>query len=356
MVTQELLDYISSQTKNGFSKADIRQSLVDSGWEPADVDTALNGLGTPAENPIPRPPDVMSREEATAAVKKMGRFKASWRLFTQSLQILKQDKEVVLFPILSSVILMVVGVAVVYGVWASGLVDTSGEDAVVANTTVFYAVVFMYYVMVSFVLTYFRVGLTAVVYERINGGDIDFKEGMSRAAAIGGKIFVWSLVAGTVGLILKIISDRSQWLGKLAASLLGAAWGIVTMFIAPTLLLDNVSVWQSIKNSGIVFKKTWGETLILNISMSIVSSVIVFGIFGLFIALAVTSVSLGLGAIGLIVIGVLFLFTLIATSIILTSLTEIFKVALYSYARFGVVAEGFSPEFIIGAIKEPKKK
>ena len=356
MVTQDLLDYISAQTKTGFSKDEIRQSLINNGWDGADVDTALNGMTPTPQNTVPPAPAGISREEAAVAVKKMGKFKGSWALFTQSLRLLKQDKEVVLFPILSAVILMIVSTIVVVSVWLSGLVDSSGEEAVITNMPVFYGVVFIYYVISYFILTYFRVGLTAVVYERINGGDIGFKEGMARATNIGGKIFVWSVLAATVGLVLKIISDRSKLLGKLAASLLGAAWAIVTMFIAPTLLLDNVSVWQSVKNSGAVFKKTWGETLILNISLSIVSRILVFGTIILFGILAITSVSLGFGVISLLVLGILYVFTVIITSIIFTSLSEIFKVALYSYARFGVIAEGFSPEFIVGAVKEPKQK
>jgi hypothetical protein len=217
-------------------------------------------------------------------------------------------------------------------------------------------VIFIYYVLSYFILTYFKVGLTSVVYERMNGGNIGFKEGMGRAAKISGKIFVWSLLAGTVGIVLKIISDRSKWLGKLAASLLGAAWNIVTMFIAPTLLLDNVSVWQSVKNSGAIFKKTWGETLIINISFGLVTFIITLGTLVLFGVLGTLSLTLGLGVISLVVLGILFVFTLITLSIISTSLSEIFKVALYSYARFGIIAEGFSPEFIIGAIKETAKK
>lgn len=356
MVTQDLLDYISTETQTGASKDDIRLALINNGWDPADVDTAFNSMVPTATNQVPTATPVMSQEEATAAVKSMGKFKASWRLFTQSLNLLKQDKEIVLFPILSSIVLTIVTAIVVTTVWASGLLDTSGEETTINNAPVFYGVVFIYYVIGYFILTYFRVGLTAVVYERINGGDINFSEGVARANGIIGKIFVWSLITSTVGLILNIISNRSQLLGKLVAALLGTAWNIVTMFIAPTLLLDNVSVWQSIKNSGVVFKKTWGETLILTVSMGIVSNIAVFGIIFLFATLAISAVSMGLGAITLLILAVLFVLTLIATSIIFTSLSEIFKVALYSYARFGVVAEGFSPEFIVGAVKEPKQK
>ena len=355
MISQNLLDYLNEQLQRGVSESEIRLSLSKNGWLPTDIDAAFNSRFQPQSSTVSQVPSPMSREEAIEAVKKMGKFKASWTLFKQSLHILQQDKEIVFFPILSSVILMVVGILFSVGLFATGVFEAEGENTEITNQTLFYGVLFIYYIISYFILTYFRVGLTAVVYERINGRDINFKEGMNRAKQIAGKIFVWSIITATVGIVLRIISDKSRLLGKITASLLGAAWGIVTVFIAPTLLLDNVSVWQSIKNSGSVFKKTWGETLIMNISFSLVTLIAFFGTIVLFGVLALTSASLGLGAIVLIIIFILLVFALIAISVISTSLSEIFKVALYSYARFGIVAEGFSPELIIGAVKEVKK-
>jgi len=358
MVTQELLDYIKEQIQNGVSEVDLRKSLLASGWDIKDVDAAFGGLiSSPSQaSHLAQTPAPISREEATAEIKKMGKFRASKTLFVQSFNLLRKDKEIVLFPILSSITLIIIGVVFGCGMWLSGLVEMQGEDMVMTNTAVSYGVLFSYYVVAYFILTYFRVGLTSVVYERINGGDIDFKEGLSRASHIGGKIFVWSLLAGTVGIVLRIISDRSKWLGKLVAGLLGAGWNIVTMFIAPTLLLDNVPVWQSVKNSAVVFKKTWGETLIMNISFGLITFLVIFLDIVLFIALVVGASVLGLGSAGLIAVFILFMLSLLAISIISTSLSEIFKVALYSYARFGIIAEGFSPELIVGAVKEGKEK
>jgi Family of unknown function (DUF6159) len=355
MINQNLLDYINNQLQRGVSESEIRQSLLNNGWLPDDVETAFNSRFKPPQSTAPQTPSPLSREEAVAAVKKMGRFKASWTLFKQSLHILQQDKEVVLFPILSSIIMMFVGGLFIGGLFLTGAFEAEGETTEIRNQALFYSGLFIYYVISYFILTYFKVGLTAVVYERINGRDINFKTGMNHARKIAGKIFVWSFIAGTVGIVLRIISDKSKLLGKIATSLLGAAWSIVTMFIAPTLLLDNVSVWQSIKNSGSVFKKTWGETLIMNISIGLVTFIAIFGTMFLFIVLAIASAALGLGPIGLILIFILLLFSLIAISVISTSLSEIFKVALYSFARFGIIAEGFSPELIVGAVKEGKK-
>jgi hypothetical protein len=351
MVTEELLNFIRFKKQSEVDDESIRQTLLENGWDLSDIDSALAGHIS-SETKVNSVPSPISHEQASAEIKRMGRFRASKMLFTQSLNLLKKDKEIVLFPIVASIASFILLVLFGLGTWLLGVYEIVMDREVIINdTALFYSALFIFYVCSFFFLTYFRVGLTAVVYERINGGDIDFKEGISRASKISGKIFVWSLLSATVGIVLRIISDRSKLLGKLVASLLGAAWGIVTFFIAPTLLLDNVSVWQSVKNSGNVFKKTWGETIILNVSLGFVMFLFILAtlaFYGLLTFLVLTS-----GAMAwLFVIIPLFFLTLIILSIISSCLSEIFKVALYSYARFGIIAEGFSPELIVGAVKE----
>lgn len=353
MITQELLDYIRNQKHSGFDNQAIRQTLIASGWNPQDVDQALHSLTTDGATPAPEAdtPQAPAQSEAATTVKQMGKFKASWRLFKQSLNLLRQDKEVVLFPVMTSLILMITTAVFAFGLYQFSSVLGLAEENTQRNDIAIYSVVFVYYVICFFVATYFKVALTAVVYERINGGNLSFGQGLSKANDIIGKIFVWSLLTSTVGIILKIISDRSKWLGKLVASLLGTAWNIVTLFIAPTLLLDNVSVWQSVKNSGSVFKKTWGETLILNVSFGLITFIFTLGIILFYGILLTLVLSMNAGLFGLIAVGVCFVLTIIAVSVITNSLNEIFKIALYSYARFGIIAEGFSPELIVGAVK-----
>jgi hypothetical protein len=349
MISQELLGYIGQQTAAGVATADIRHALITSGWDQATVDAALSGrtagnAPTPAAVPAATQ---LSQSDAAAQVERMGRFKASWLLLRQSAGLLGKDKEILLFPVCSGVFLtiqLLLFVAVI-----SFIEWDQYEDSIV--DVLLYGALFVYYVGAYFILTFFRVALTAVVYERINGSDIGFRDGVSRAKSIGGKLFAWSLIAATVGIILKIISDRSKWLGKLVASLLGVAWNIATMFIAPTLLLDNVSVTKSIKNSANVFKQTWGESIILNVSLSLIQTIVIFGLVLFYISLALLLASAGVGVFALVAVAVLGIVTLSIAIIIFSTLEQVFRVALYSYARFGVIAEGFSPELIVGAAK-----
>jgi hypothetical protein len=84
MVTQELLDYISKQKQTGLDTNTIRQALINNGWNAQDVDQAFASTVSPQMTPTPTAParDGTSPDDAAAAVKKMGTFKASWRLFT----------------------------------------------------------------------------------------------------------------------------------------------------------------------------------------------------------------------------------------------------------------------------------
>lgn len=362
MMNQELLDYIRLQKQNGATNQAITDTLVANGWDQNQVQAAINSLTEQgsAIDPKSTVPTAnnLSYADARSAIKQMGKLKASWRLFTQSLNLLKQDKEIMLFPVVSSLLVIVITfvftIGLVFLLPLTGFTETNSNPSV-AQEVVFYSFVFVYYVLVFFVTTFFKVGLTALVYERINGGNLNFTEGLNRASTITGKIFLWSLITSTVGLILKIISDKSKLLGKLVASLLGAAWNIVTLFIAPTLLLEDVSVWKSIGRSAEVFKQTWGETLILTVSFGFVTSLFVLVDIILFGLLAFIVASAGLGSTGLIIVAIPFVLSLVVISIISSSLNEIFKVTLYSYARFGVIAEGFSPELIVGAVTSKEK-
>jgi hypothetical protein len=349
-MNEQLKAYIDAERYRGVSDELIKSALTQAGWKVEDVDFALQ------ENAA-KPIVGMSREEAHLEIKELGKFKASWALAKQSWSLLVKDKEIVWFPIISASLTLIISIAYGLFVWISGLVEVVDEDLMVTNSSLFYVSLLVYYVSIYFVTTFFKVGLTAIVYERINGGDIGFNEGIQQATNIFGKIFLWSLIAGTIGLVLRMIAERSKALGRFVVWLLGAAWSILTFFIAPTLLLDKVGVIQSIKNSGNIFRKTWGETLITTISLSVFTNIVVLLVTLGFVVGSIVIAVLELASLPLfILVGVAFFISLLMVVIISTTLSEIFKVALYCYARFGIIADGFSPAFIVGAVKEGEKK
>ena len=262
-------------------------------------------------------------------------------LFRQSFSLLKKDKEVMLFPLLSFIVGAIILILLIL---ASIFIFDITKDEEVTLSTSWYAYLITTYLLTIFTTSYFQAGLVTIINARINGQDKVFSDGIHNANAHIGKIFIWSLVSATIGVILQAISEKSEWLGKLVTSLVGTAWGIVTMFIIPVLILDKLSIIDSIKQSGSIFKKTWGETILMNFGVGLAL------IPAFLLVIVITMV--GILTTGYVIVFVLFtIISFLLLGVVSNTLSSIFKVVLFHYATTGKVAEGFDNDLVMGAIK-----
>jgi hypothetical protein len=272
----------------------------------------------------------------------MNSFSRSFGLVKESFNVLKKDKEIMLFPIISGV----VGIALLGFLLVSMLSTSLLGDA---GNVVFYPILFVYYLASYFTVIFFNTGLITCANIRMNGGDPKFSDGMNNAMKNVGKIFVWALISATVGIILRRLSERSGLLGRIIIGLIGMAWSLLTFFVVPVMIFENVSVTDSIKKSGALFKKTWGENVIGQFSMGFLFFLL--GLLGLIpLIIGVLSVMSGSVALMIPFIGIAFLYW-IMLAVLSASLNGIFLTALYNYASKGVVPAGFSEESIKGAWK-----
>ncbi len=284
---------------------------------------------------------------------KIGKFKASRMIVGESWKILKQDKELAWFPILSAVssiiALAVMGVLfffVVLGGDIHAIDNLKESDAQIIG----YIMLFIYYLVMFFIANYFLSGIYIIAYGRFNGQDLSFTDGINGANKNIGKIFLWSLISATVGVILNLISNRLKFFGRLISFFLGAAWAILTYFSLPSLIIGQRKVTDAFKESATIIRKTWGETIIVNFSVGLFFGIITF------IVLAFSIGIVFLAPLPEVIISVVILFVifLIAIAIISTTLSSIFKLSLYQFALTGTVPQGFTPDLIRGAIKSGK--
>jgi hypothetical protein len=216
------------------------------------------------------------------------------------------------------------------------------------NTVLMYIFPIIYYTVMFFIIHFFQAGMYIIAHGRMHGNDLSFNDGIHGAQEIIGNIFLWSLISATVGVILQLIAERSKLIGKIVIALLGSAWNILTYFSLPSLVIGKVSVKDSFKMSADTIRKNWGETIIVALGTGLFFSLIlVAGIaLGITIVIFVPTIVVLVA-----VVCLLFLFVL-AIAIVSSSLEAIFKIALFEYARTGVVPKGFSPELIHNAIKK----
>ncbi len=265
-------------------------------------------------------------------------MRASW-------EVLKQDKELLLFPVLSAIGSILVlasfaGPILALTDWqaasdsmAAGTAEAlSGESGVTAEQVGYTAGLFLFYCCNYFVMIFFNAGLIACAEIRMEGGDPTVGDGLRAAWSRLPAILGWAVVAATVGLILRMIEERSNIVGKIVAGLLGMAWSITSFLVVPILVVENEGPISALKRSAGMLKKTWGEQLIGNFS---------FGLIFILLALpAVLLIVAGIaaGSVTLIVLGVL---GAILIALAQSALQGIFQAALYLYMRDGTAPDGF---------------
>jgi hypothetical protein len=263
----------------------------------------------------------------------------SFELVKASWKILMEDKRLLAFPIISGIVtLLVIATFIPLVFLSNGLFsfNTSTIGGIVS--------VFVFYLICYFVVIFFNVGLISCVYAKLNGKSMTIREGLSTASSHLPSILAWAVVAATVGLILRMLEERSGLLGQIVISIVGAAWSIVTLFVVPVLAFEDKNVFAALKESLELFKKTWGESVVGTLSISLIFTVVGF------VSLILVIGTLFIGDTTLFYIALALFIVLIAVLAILASAMQgIFTVALYMYAKTGSAPGILPPGIIEGA-------
>jgi hypothetical protein len=271
------------------------------------------------------------------------RFARSWELTKQCWALLRANKVLVLFPIMSGLASVAIIISFLAPMFLSG--DVRQMESLGQATPATYLMLFAFYFCLYLVQIFFSCALMGAANMAFAGGQASLGVGLSLAWSRMGRIMVWAAVAATVGVILRTIQERVGLLGRIVVGLMGAAWTILTYFMGPIIMFEDLGVGDGIERSTSMIKKTWGEGMGKCLAFSAVTFVAV---------IALLAGTLILFAVHPIVALLFFLFGIIAVATITSAMDGIFKVALYRYACWNVAPEGFSPELVQGAFS-PKK-
>jgi len=219
----------------------------------------------------------------------------------------------------------------------------SGSWVPETNQYQFYAIVFVTYLMSAFVLSYMQGVMTHIVYVRAHNGNATLGDGFKASKDQVGALFIWACITSTVGIILRIISDRSEKLTQIIAAILGVAWSVLTYFVVPSIIIDKKTGFNAVSHSGEVFKRTWGETNVTNIGIGLILFITIIAIaliFGGILIMTGSTIVVGL------TLGVIFGTAFIGFVITATVLEGVLKTLLYIYAREGVMPTNFDAELL----------
>jgi hypothetical protein len=257
------------------------------------------------------------------------RMRNGWLLATESIRILKSDKKLLVFPLLSFLACLAVLASFILPLinspWARAIVDDQNQPQAAQDPLV-YVILFAFYFANYFVIIFFNSALVACTLIRFNGGAPTIGDGLRAAASRLPQILGWALVSATVGMILKLIEDRSEKVGQFVVALLGSAWSALTFFVVPVLVVEKAGPVEAFKRSLALVKRTWGEAVTAHFSIGL----IVFLFFLVALVPALIGIALGGPVLWLGLATSLVL--LIVVALVSAAVNVIITAVLYQYA------------------------
>jgi hypothetical protein len=277
-----------------------------------------------------------------------GRISRGWALAKQSFAVLRQDRSLLLFPIIS----------VPCGIAAAAIVMGPGVALYAADNQEAFLVAFgiaTLYVL-TLIAVFFNTALAAAAAKSLEGKDTTLGDGLAVARSHFGVIAAWAGVQTVVGLIISVLQEAAgdSIVGRILIGLVNFAWSAATFFVIPIIALEGMGPRDAFKRSVSVLRERWGEGVVGTASVTGVVFLIALLPIVLLGGGGWMLLSSGSDVAGGVLLGLAAL-VLVAACLIGGTAQAVFRVALYRYATEGVAVGGFDATAMQSAFA-PKRR
>jgi hypothetical protein len=275
----------------------------------------------------------MAQSTTRGGVTMFEKFSRSWELVKASAAVLRSDRELMLFPLLSGAATLVVLATFLLPMFALRIFE-GGFSAGAAILG------FLFYFCQYTVIIFFNCALVGAAMIRLDGGDPTLRDGFDAARSRLPAIFGYAAISATVGVLLQGLKNQdNNFLVRLLGSGLGAAWTLATFLVVPVLVSRDIGPIDALKQSVALLKRTWGENAVGQIGIGAAFGLVTFAMvlvgIGLTVLAAQASVALA------VVVAVVAVLAVLLLGIYQAALSGIYSAALYRYAMSHETPEGF---------------
>jgi hypothetical protein len=267
-------------------------------------------------------------------------------LTRQSWAVLKENRYLLTYPMLGVVACIVPLFVVV-----------PGFLFIAANRNwIGWALVILGLYLVMLVTAIFQAGLTVSAAAELEGGHSSLGHGLGTAFGRLGRLARWAFVGTVVNVLIGLLRGNNSGglVSVIFRNVLAAAadvmWQLITFFVMPAMMLDDLGMIDAIKKSAATFKQRWGTQLsggvriggLIGLVAILPAAIAIVG--GAFLATSgAWAVGVPIAVIGFVVLAI--------ASLVLSAMRGVFSVVLYRYATQGIVEGGFTEEQLAGAVK-----
>jgi len=187
------------------------------------------------------------------------RLSNGWKLAMSSFKILKANQQLIIFPILSGISL----VLIIGSFFTVSLANAGWDPDNISEVSSagYYILVFLFYLVNYFVVGFFNMALIHCTRLYFRGEEATVAAGLRFSMSRIGAIFSWAVFAATVGLILKAIQENSGIVGRIITGIIGIVWSVATFFVVPVIAYEDLGPTGAVKRSTQMMKEKWGQSL-----------------------------------------------------------------------------------------------
>lgn len=288
-----------------------------------------------------------------------GTIETSWELMKHSLGVIRANPRLALFPVVSGVcitalalfflaplIVMALGSAGVQALLHGMRWPADGEKLKEVFGWMFYTYGAVIYVVSLFAAAFFNVAFYNEILRALAGEPVSVRNGLKFAGSRVRAIAAWSLLAGTVGLLIRAVEERMGWLGKIVMAFVGIAWSVAAVFAIPVIVRNGeTNPFTVLRASAGTLKQTWGESLTGFVGIKLAGLVVALAMI-LGVAVVAVAAILTHSAWVAVPIAMLWLLGIFAAAFLIGLATHVYRCALYVYASEGVVPEPYTAEMM----------
>jgi uncharacterized protein DUF6159 len=195
---------------------------------------------------------------------------------------------------------------------------------------------------------FFYVALTHEALKALRGDEPSVASGLATATSRVPSILTFTVVTGTFGFFLAILGRSRNVAVHIARAIIGTAWSLATYLAIPVMVQERRGGVTSLRRSGMLFRRTWGETALSEVGIRVLTARITI----VLVIIAILLVKL----LGESLFAILLIVCLATAAVgVIGALEAIYRAALYVFASEGVVPEPFGgPELdAIWQVKPP---
>ena len=271
-----------------------------------------------------------------------GTFGDSWRLTRTAFRMIREDRALLVFPLVGGLAAIAIVLLFALGEYLFVYPYANGSGFSSATYLLAFLVFLPAYFALAFVSTYCTAALIGAATKKLNGQYATAADGWAVARSRLGRLAGWALLSATVGLVIQLISSRVRGVGGwIIGAVGGAAWGVVTYFIVPVLLFEDLRPWPALKRSARLFVNSFGRTMFSNLALGLLIGLAVLGAFALGV------VGLWLLFVGPLLLGIVLIAAGLVVGIVAVlvgaAAEGVLQAALYRYATTGKIDPDLRP-------------